>query len=53
MIIAGLVADGETEISEIHLIERGYEDIVGKLRDLGADIRTVTVEDPPAVQQAN
>lgn len=38
MVIAGLVASGTTEISEIFHIERGYEDIVGKLKSLGADI---------------
>ena len=38
LIIAALCADGETEISEIHHIARGYEDIVGKLKGLGADI---------------
>ena len=38
MVIAGLVADGTTEISEIYHIERGYEDLVGKLKALGADI---------------
>ena len=38
MVIAGLVADGTTEISEIFHIERGYEDFVSKLKHLGADI---------------
>ncbi len=38
MVIAGLVADGTTEISEIFHIERGYEDFVSKLKQLGADI---------------
>ena len=41
MIIAGLCADGTTEISSIQYIERGYEDIVGKLTALGADIKKV------------
>lgn len=45
MVIAGLVARGETEITDIHLIERGYDNIVGKLRGLGADIRKVIVPD--------
>ena len=39
LIIAGLVASGVTEISSIHYIERGYEEIIEKLRALGADIR--------------
>ena len=44
MVIAALAAHGTTEISCVHYIERGYEDIVGKLRGLGADI--VAVETP-------
>ena len=39
MIIAALAASGETVITDIMSIERGYDDIVGKLRNLGADIR--------------
>ena len=39
MVIAGLCADGVTEIEDIHYIERGYEDFIQKLRALGADIR--------------
>lgn len=38
MIIAGLIARGTTEIEDIIYIDRGYEDYVEKLRDLGADI---------------
>ena len=45
MIIAGLAATGRTEISEIYHIQRGYEDIVGKLAGVGADISVVTVPD--------
>ena len=41
MIVAALAIDGKTEISDIHLIERGYDDIVGKLKELGADINKV------------
>jgi UDP-N-acetylglucosamine 1-carboxyvinyltransferase len=43
MIIAGLAAQGVTEIDGIHHIERGYETIVEKLASVGADIRIVTV----------
>lgn len=46
MVIAGLIACGTTEIYDIHLIERGYDDIVGKLRSLGADIKKVSYPDP-------
>ncbi len=38
LVLAGLIAEGKTEISCIHHIDRGYEDIVGKLSNLGADI---------------
>ena len=38
LVLAGLVAEGETEISEIHHIERGYDDIVGTLSSVGAMI---------------
>ncbi|MBR4295372.1 MAG: UDP-N-acetylglucosamine 1-carboxyvinyltransferase [Clostridia bacterium] len=39
MIIAGLCAKGQTEITNIMTIERGYDDIVGKFTRLGADIK--------------
>jgi UDP-N-acetylglucosamine 1-carboxyvinyltransferase len=38
MLCAGLAAEGETEVDNIVHIDRGYEDIVGKLRTLGARI---------------
>lgn len=44
LIIAGLIATGTTEIHEIYHIERGYENIVGKLQDLGASIEKVEIE---------
>jgi len=53
MIIAGLIASGETEVTDIHLIERGYDDIVGKLRSVGADIRKVYVPEDEGLQMAN
>ena len=43
MVIAGLAAQGVTEIDGIHHIERGYETIVEKLAAVGADIRVITV----------
>ena len=39
LVIAGLAASGETPISEIHHIDRGYEAFVEKLASLGAKIR--------------
>lgn len=38
MVLAGLIAEGETEVYKISSIERGYENFVGKLRALGAQI---------------
>ena len=38
MVMAGLAAEGETRIREIHHIQRGYEDMVQKLRGMGAEI---------------
>lgn len=45
MVIAGLIARGETSVEDIRHIERGYEDIVGKLRAVGADIKRVHVKE--------
>ena len=45
MVIAGLAAQGVTEMDGIYHIERGYETLVGKLAGVGADIRTITVPD--------
>ncbi len=50
MVIAGLAAEGTTEVTRIYHIERGYEDIVRKLSGLGADIRAVVVPEE-AVQE--
>lgn len=41
MVLAGLVAEGKTEISEIYHIERGYEDFIEKFEKLGAHITKV------------
>ena len=38
MVVAGLAAEGETEISGVHHIDRGYDDLVGRLAALGAHI---------------
>ncbi len=47
MVIAGLCASGTTLIEDINYIERGYENFVGKLRALGADIQLVEFSDEP------
>jgi UDP-N-acetylglucosamine 1-carboxyvinyltransferase len=38
LVVAGLAADGETDVSGVHHIDRGYDDLVGRLRSLGASI---------------
>ncbi len=45
MVVAGLAATGTTEIGAIHYIERGYDNLVGKLRGVGADISVVECPD--------
>ena len=53
MIIAGLVANGETEIENIQYIDRGYENVVEKFTALGADIKRVPILDTAqALKQA-
>lgn len=39
LVLAGMVADGDTEVSRIYHLDRGYENLVGKLQSLGARIR--------------
>ncbi len=51
MVIAGLCAKGITEIEDIHFIERGYENFVGKLRALGADITIADYPDEPEIRE--
>ena len=41
LVTAGLMADGQTEITNIEFILRGYSNIIEKLSDLGADIRLI------------
>ena len=41
IVLAGLVAEGETQIGYIHHIDRGYDNLVEKLVNLGADIKRV------------
>ena len=52
MIIAGLAAQGDSEVSNVKHIERGYEDIIEKLAGIGADIKVVEVPDPEEKQSA-
>ena len=50
LVIAGLAASGETRLGNIQYIERGYEDMVGKLRAVGADIQIVDVPEDEKVE---
>lgn len=45
LMVAALAADGTSEIEGVHFIERGYEDMAGKLAALGADIKVLTLPD--------
>lgn len=50
LILAGLVAEGETEITGLHHIDRGYVDIAATLRSVGADIQRVSDQELKAVE---
>jgi UDP-N-acetylglucosamine 1-carboxyvinyltransferase len=52
LVIAGLAAEGETRISRVYHIDRGYERIEERLRRLGAKIQRVSSEDDPAATAA-
>ena len=52
MVIAGLAAEGITEVDSIHHIERGYEGLVDKLAAVGADIRVIHCPDEDSAIQA-
>jgi len=45
LVIAGLRADGVTEVADAYHIDRGYPDFLTQLRGLGAEIERVTVPD--------
>ena len=53
MIIAGLIAEGVTEVEEIEYIDRGYEQVVEKFTQLGADIKRVPILEAPTIKIAN
>lgn len=46
LVLAGIVAEGETRVYRIEHIDRGYEDYVGKLQALGADVRREMFDGP-------
>lgn len=45
LVLAGIYAEGETRIHDIEHIDRGYEDYVGKLQSLGANVSRIVVDD--------
>ncbi len=51
MLVATLAAEGISEITNVQYIERGYENIIGKLRALGAQIEAIEVDDTPPVSK--
>ena len=44
LILAGLAAEGETKVSRVYHLDRGYEHVVGKLRGVGAQIERISGE---------
>ena len=42
LILAGLAADGETKVARVYHLDRGYENLVGKLSDVGANIKRIS-----------
>ena len=52
LIIAGLAAEGQTEIESIQFIDRGYENVVEKITKLGGDIKRVIFPDVNEIKEA-
>ena len=50
LVLAGLAAEGQTVISRAYHLERGYDDLVGKLGSLGAIVREVDLDEDAAEQ---
>ncbi len=51
LILAALAAEGDTEITGVHHIDRGYVEIAEKLSRLGADIKRMPIELPETEKQ--
>ncbi|MBO1909958.1 UDP-N-acetylglucosamine 1-carboxyvinyltransferase, partial [Microvirga sp. 3-52] len=51
LVLAGLLADGETEIREIQHIERGYSSLIKKLQGLGAEISKVKISESVSLRE--
>ena len=52
MVVAGLAAHGVTVVDSVYHIERGYENLVGKLAGVGADIHVIETPDEDSKAQA-
>jgi UDP-N-acetylglucosamine 1-carboxyvinyltransferase len=50
LVLAGLAAEGQTVISRAYHLERGYDNLVGKLGALGAVVREVDLDEDSAEQ---
>ena len=53
MLIAALAAHGISEITNVQYIERGYEDVIGKLRGVGGKIHAVEVPEDEETTVSN
>ena len=53
MVMAGLMANGTTEVTELKYIDRGYEDLEAKLTALGAEIVRIEDKNPTTIPKAN
>jgi UDP-N-acetylglucosamine 1-carboxyvinyltransferase len=51
LVLAGLLADGETEIRDIHHIERGYSSLIEKLQGIGAEISKVKISESASIRK--
>lgn len=51
LVVAGVAAQGETLVRNVHFIDRGYEDFEARLRSLGARIERIEVPEPQGVAQ--
>ncbi len=51
LVLAGLLADGETEIRDIHHIERGYSSLIEKLQGIGAEISKVNISESASIRE--
>ncbi|MFN7171246.1 MAG: UDP-N-acetylglucosamine 1-carboxyvinyltransferase [Fimbriimonadaceae bacterium] len=51
--LAGCAAEGETIVGNLHFVDRGYQDIEGKLSSLGADITRIRISDTKTARSAD